>query len=419
MHKGEMGIRAGTALYVGAILGPGVLLLPALAVQTAGPASVVSWAILLIVSVPLAGVFAALAMRHPHSPGPAGYVGIAFGPTASAVTGWWFFVGVAIGAPTMSVVGGAYVAILLGGGQTTALVAAVSMFGVVMAGNVIGLKVSSRMQVVLTGLLAAILLVAIVAVLPETRAENWAPFAPHGWVAVGSAANLLVLSISGWEAVAHLTGRFANPVRQVPLAIGAAYLVIAVLYVGLATTTVGVLGGAEPSRVPLAELVSAGLGETGRLVTAVLAVLLTTVTINAYIAGAAELSAAMGRDRIMPGWLAASEGAAPRRALTVIGVIGAVALLALAFDDSVVPGLVRIVSTCFVVVYVASVAASVKLLRDKRITAVLALVLTVAIAAFSGYYLIAPLAVALAAVAFLRLKWPVREVHRGRGGSPS
>ena len=90
---GYFGVRTGTALYVGAVLGPGVLLLPALSVQVAGPASIVAWAVLLVMSVPLAAIFAALAVRYPHSPGPAGYVATAFGSAASAMTGWWFFAG--------------------------------------------------------------------------------------------------------------------------------------------------------------------------------------------------------------------------------------------------------------------------------------------------------------------------------------
>ena len=37
-----LGIASGAALYVGAVLNPGVLLLPALAAQAAGPASVLA-----------------------------------------------------------------------------------------------------------------------------------------------------------------------------------------------------------------------------------------------------------------------------------------------------------------------------------------------------------------------------------------
>jgi hypothetical protein len=46
-----MGIVRGAALYVGALIGPGLLLVPALAVQTAGPASILAWAGLLVLAV--------------------------------------------------------------------------------------------------------------------------------------------------------------------------------------------------------------------------------------------------------------------------------------------------------------------------------------------------------------------------------
>src|SRR5437763_769403 len=66
--------RSGTALYVGAVLGPGVLFLPALAARVAGPASVLAWAALLALSAPLAMTFAALGVRHPEAGGSAASV---------------------------------------------------------------------------------------------------------------------------------------------------------------------------------------------------------------------------------------------------------------------------------------------------------------------------------------------------------
>ena len=44
----------GAALYVGALIGPGLLLIPALATGIAGPASIVSWLALLALSAPIA-----------------------------------------------------------------------------------------------------------------------------------------------------------------------------------------------------------------------------------------------------------------------------------------------------------------------------------------------------------------------------
>jgi amino acid efflux transporter len=106
--------RSATALYVGAVLGPGVLILPSLAAEAAGPASVLAWAGLLALSVPLAIAFAVLGVRQPEAGGTAAYARAAFGRRAGAVTGWWFLAGVVLGAPAVAMVGGFYVAELLG-----------------------------------------------------------------------------------------------------------------------------------------------------------------------------------------------------------------------------------------------------------------------------------------------------------------
>ena len=91
---GTLSTRSATALYVGAVLGPGVLILPALAAEAAGPASVLAWAALLALSAPLAMTFAALGVRYPEAGGTAAYARAAFGPRDGAVTGWWFLAGV-------------------------------------------------------------------------------------------------------------------------------------------------------------------------------------------------------------------------------------------------------------------------------------------------------------------------------------
>lgn len=392
-----LGVTSGTALYVGAVLGPGVLILPALAAQAAGPASVLAWAGLLAVSLAIAVTFAALGVRHPVAGGAAAYVQAAFGRLPAAATGWWFYAGVVTGAPTVSLIGGFYVAHLLGGGTPVAVVAAAAMLVAALGANAGGLRVSAGVQLGLAALLAALLFVAIVAALPAARAANWAPFAPHGWLAIGTAANVLMLSFVGWEAVAHLAGEFAEPLRQLPRAMVAAFAVIAVLYLGLAIATVAVLGAATSSNVPLADLMESGLGRPGRIATAVAAVLLTMGPINVYMAGATRLAGAMAAERSMPGWMAR-----PRAPLAVIAVVSATILVLLAVGLADVQPLVRATSACFVAVYVTATAAGARLLDGRlRAIAALSFVLVVVVLAFSGAYLAVPAAVALLAVAAL------------------
>ena len=390
--------RAATALYVGAVLGPGVLLIPSLAAEAAGPASIVAWVALLLLSVPLAITFAALGVRFPEAGGTASYARAAFGPRTGVVTGWWFLAGVVIGAPAVALIGGFYVADLLGAGRTGAIAGGAAMIAVVIAANVAGVRTTARLQLAFTGVLAALLVVAIVTALPESRSEHWTPFAPHGWAAVGTAASLLMFSFIGWEAVSHLAGELRDPRRQLPRAIFAALVVVVALYLGLAVATLGVLGSGAPSSVPLADLMEAGLGAPGRTATAVLAVMLTIGTMNAYVAAAVQLSGALAR-----------EGGSARRlgrppvALGALAAVSAALLALLAADVLGTEDLVHASGAAFVAVYVSATAAGVRLLRGAaRWASAIAFAAVVVIFAFAGAFVAVPAAIGLAVLAGTR-----------------
>ena len=80
-----IGLPSAIALYCGAVLGTGILVLPAVAAETAGPASLVAWVGLCLLSLPLALTFAALARREPVAGGFSAYIVRAFGPRWGAI----------------------------------------------------------------------------------------------------------------------------------------------------------------------------------------------------------------------------------------------------------------------------------------------------------------------------------------------
>ena len=85
---GSLSVLQGTALTLAAVLGVGVVSLPALAIEAAGPASMLAWAALIVISVPLAATFAALGARHPDGGGVATYARLAFGTRVATMVGW-------------------------------------------------------------------------------------------------------------------------------------------------------------------------------------------------------------------------------------------------------------------------------------------------------------------------------------------
>ncbi len=399
-----LGVWRGAALYVGALIGPGVLLIPALAAQAAGPASILAWVGLLIFSAPLAIAFAALGVRHPVAGGVSAYVREGFGDAAAAVTGGCFLAAVFIGAPAVSLIGGYYVADLTGSGMTVATSVALAIFGVVLTANALGLRVSSGLQLGLSSVLLGVIVVAIAAALPSRAGDNWTPFAPHGWWAAGTAASILVWLFVGWEAVAQLAGDFRKPESDLPRAMAIAFGAVTVLYIGLAVASIAVTADTS-SRVPLADLIAVGFGRAGRDATAVLAVALTMGTMNVYMGGAAKLAASLAEEGSLPVWLArGAPRSVPRRPLAVIAAVGTALLVALVAGLTGTDDLVRATSACFVAVYVLALASAVRILDSgARIAAAAALALILVVAVFSSFFLLVPVFAAVAALAVRRL----------------
>jgi amino acid efflux transporter len=364
-RRGGLTVPQGAALSIGAVLGTGVITLPAIAADIAGPASLVAWAALVLLSVPLASTFAALGSRFPDSGGVSTYVRRAFGDRAAAAVGWCFYFAVPVGAPPASMMAGGYVADVVGGGRTTTLAVAGALILGTGAMNAAGLRFSGRVQLGLASVLALLMTATIAVALPHAEAESLAPFAPYGWAAVGSAAAVLVWGFAGWEAVASLAGDYRRPRRDVPRATGIAVVVVGVLYLALAAASVLVLGPrAGQSQAPLSDLMAIALGDQARVVTAVVAVLLTVGAMNAYYAGGSRLGAALARDGALPVWLArgSEAGEVPRRSLAVITTLSSLSLVAAVVLDLGLTPLMLLATGCFTLVYVLGTAAAVRLL---------------------------------------------------------
>jgi amino acid efflux transporter len=394
----------GAALYIGAILGPGLLLLPGLAAAEAGPASILAWLALLGLSGLFAAVFSALGRQVPSAGGVMGYVTAGLGRRAGRATGWMFLAGVVGGAPIVCLIGASYVTDLTGGGQATRAAVAAVLLLTVLGLAAGGLRASATAQLVLVSLLTVVVVVAVTGSASAARASNWMPFAPHGWLSVGSAAATLMFSFAGWEAVAPLTTRFADPARQLPRAVAIALAVTTVLYLGLAVATISVLGPSAATDIPLAALLSHAIGTVGPDVAAVAAIVLTLGATNAYINGAAVLAGQLVHPA--PG----GRRSAPMvRLLAAIGVAGLLLITLYGLRIIGTAALVAVPTVLFLTVYLGAMAAAVRVLRGRvRLAALPAGLAVTVMLGFCGWALVLPAAIALA------LFWPLAVGRRER-----
>jgi amino acid efflux transporter len=412
-----LSVSRGIALYVGALLGPGLLLLPGLAAQAAGPASILAWAGLLVVSALLAVVFAALGRAHPGASGVADYTAAGLGSAAGRVVSWCFLAGVVGGAPVVCLIGASYVTGVTGGGLLARCAVGAALLLVVLGLTLGGVRASSTAQLVLVTLLIVIIAVAVAGSAPLARASSWTPFAPHGWSAIGRAAAVLMLSFVGWEAVAPLTSRFRDPHRQLPRVIGTAFGITAVLYLALAVTTIAVLGPAAATDVPLADLLVRAAGETGRVAAAVAAVVLTLGAANAYLSGAVALSRQLAGQRQLAGGLdspgraggdgpggdgAGRDGTGRDGTWPLLAAIALTGLVVIGLYAAGLVGTTQLIglpTTLFLVVYLGCTVSAARTLRGwTRGAAVISALAVLVVLAFCGWPLLVAGMVTAAAV---------------------
>ncbi len=390
--SGDLTISRGAALYIGALLGPGLLLLPGLAAAEAGPASIVAWLALLMLSGLFAAVFSGLGRRYPQAGGIMGYVTAGLGRRAGRVAGWSFLAGVVGGAPIVCLIGAGYVTTLTGGGLAVRAAVAALLLVLVLGLSAAGLRASTGAQLVLVALLITVVAVAVIGSAPAAELARWNPFAPHGWMSVGHAATTLLLSFVGWEAVAPLTARFASPSRQLPRVIAIALAVTTALYLGLAIATIGVLGPAGTA--PLADLLTVAVGPAGGIAAAAAAVVLTVGAVNAYVNGALVMAGQLTRES--PAGSRAEGTALAPAFLLAVAAAGLVLITLYGLRLVSTASLVTLPTTLFLTVYLGSMLAAARVLRGPaRVAAIVASLAVLAMLPYCGWTLLAPAAVAL------------------------
>lgn len=401
---GTLGLGQGTALYVASVLGTGILVLPGLAAAAAGPASIVAVAAVLVLSIPLAGTFAALAARFPDAGGVASYVRRALGPTAARMTGYWFYFGVCVGAPVVAVLGGEYVVAVLGVDRAAVPVIGLALFVPPFIANWFGVRVAGWVQFVLTGLLLAVVIGVVAATFPAAEASNFQPFLPNGWAGVGVAISLFVWAFAGWEVGTHIAGEFRNPRKTIPIATAIAIVIVGVGYLSLQFVTVAVLGeraGAGP--VPLLDLVETTAPGVGSVLVAIVAGVVSLGVVNAYLPAFGKLGAALGRDGDLPRFLAkgAADGEVPRRSLALTGVLIVVYFGLMLLNGLDLTAFILIHTSNMVAIYAAGMVAATLLLRRWSVgwwLAVVATVMTAGLLVLAWQNLLVPLVLAVASV---------------------
>ncbi|MGI3899300.1 MAG: APC family permease [Janthinobacterium lividum] len=402
-----IGLWQAIALYLGAVVGAGVLVLPGAAASIAGPASMVSWCFDALLGIPLALTFGAMAGRYPDAGGVATFARRAFGADIAALVGWYYLVAAAVGEIIVPLAGSYYVADYVGLDRIGTYLLAAAILIVTVSANLRGLKVGGRLALGLSAAVALMLVVSALSAIPRAGG-HWTPFAPHGWTAVGAGAVFVFYAFFGWEVIAHLAEEFHDPERDVPKATAWSVAGVTLLYLGTAAAVIGTgtYGSPELDRTAVARVLAGGIGVGAGQVAGGMALLIALGTSNAYIAGASRLAYALARDNAFPQiFLILDARGIPRSAILFVGGFAIVGLLLSYLTGLDIQRILIVPNVLGIATYVIGMAAGVRLLDGlQRVFAGIGTLLCAALLPFAGWALLWLLAIGSVAVTVARLR---------------
>lgn len=405
----SINLYQGIALYITAILGSGVLFISGATASIAGPASLVSWLVVIILSFPLAYTFACLSREYPDSGGTATFVRLSFGYHLGNMVGWFYFVCAAVGQTIVSLTGAYYVVNAINLSPTYTILVAFIILLIGGATNYYGLRVSGKVALFIGFCLIFLLLSAVILNLHRIDWGNFEPFSPFGWKAVGTAITMIFWSFFGWEAICSLSHEFKNPKKDIVKSTLISAVIIGIIFLALSFITIGTgtFGNVESNLSPVGVMMEQSLGVGAKIITAILAFIICTGTVNAFIASLSQLGYSLSRDGAFPKWFVKIDSATntPRRVVVLAIIIASIGVLmtqlvAITFYD-----LLFIPTSLGLTVYILSMASGLKLFEKYSlpwVTSLVALLLCVVTLPFFELYISVPIGVALLYITYMK-----------------
>ncbi|MDX1612000.1 MAG: APC family permease, partial [Candidatus Thermoplasmatota archaeon] len=250
--KRDLGLFAVIAISVGAMIGSGIFILPALAIPITGPSVILAYILAGLVVLPAALAKSEMATAMPRSGGTYLYIDRAMGPMMGTVAGigTWFALTFK---SALALIGGAPYIVLLLDVPVKAL--ALGIGAVLVVVNIVGVKQTGWLQTGVVTAMVLALLGFIYSGVTWVEADQYHPFVTKGASGLMAATGLVFVSYAGVTKIASVAEEVERPGRNIPLGMLAslgftALLYAVIVYIMVGVTDTGTIAG---SATPMAD----------------------------------------------------------------------------------------------------------------------------------------------------------------------
>ncbi|WP_327090974.1 amino acid permease [Nonomuraea sp. NBC_01738] len=351
-----------TVFGIGVIVGTGIFVLTGqVAKLTAGPAVALSFVVAAVVCGLAALCYAEFASTIPVAGSAYTFSFATLGEFPAWVIGWDLMLEMALAAAVVAVGWSGYFASLMESigvslpawmaGETPVVnIPAMVVVAVLTVVLMAGIKLSSRVNLVIVIIKVAVILLVIVAGLFFVKTANYTPFIPEpvptpaveglkapliqvifgitpvsfGVIGIFSAAAIVFFAFIGFDIVATAAEETVKPQRDLPRGIIGSLVICTVLYVAVSLVVVGMQPYSELSvKAPLADAFTAVGQNWAATLISIGAIAGLTTVVMILMLGQSRVLFAMCRDGLLPRGLAkvSPRYGTPARLTLIIGVV--------------------------------------------------------------------------------------------------
>ncbi|MBL4590332.1 MAG: amino acid permease [Phycisphaerales bacterium] len=303
----KLGLAELIAMGVGGMIGGGIFSVLGIAVGISGHATPLAFALGGLIAMLAGYSYVRLALAYRDDGASFTYLERAFPkhPHVAGVEGWAVIVGYVGTLALYAFTFGAYGADLLGS-DNDPMVRLVLSTGVLlffMVVNLRGVKSSGRTEDLIVYTKIILLAFFAFAGMRSVKSDHLFPVFDTGVSSVFIAGAMVFVAFEGFQLITNAITEIDDPDKNVPRGIYGSIIITTLIYLSVAFVAIGSPTAAEliaAEEYALAVAAEPALGNAGRVLVGVAALLATSSAINATVFGASRMLSQMASERIVP-----------------------------------------------------------------------------------------------------------------------
>ena len=301
----KIGLRESTSLVVGNMIGAGIFMLPA-SLAKYGAISIFGWIISGIGAIFLAMIFKRLSQKIPRKSGPFHYTKEGFGSFSAFFVVWGYWLSILLTNAGLAIAITSYSTVIFPfiDDKIFSIIFSISIIWIITIINNYGIKTMGKFQFITSILKIIPLLLTIIISFFVFDIKNFFP------INLSELSNFHALSITtamtffaflGIESATIPTDGTESPEKTIPLATTLGTFITIAIYIFSSIALMGIISPNDLalSNAPFADAINIVLGETGKNIIAIFAIIAGIGCLNGWTLLQAEIPKTLAQDGLL------------------------------------------------------------------------------------------------------------------------